>query len=340
MLSRIQWIDLAKGFTLLLVIMGHSISEGIYGGLFRGIIFSFHMPLFFILSGATYRCSKTTEEYKKKLLSSAKHLLVPAISLFFCICLVFQYRYFHSLGDFTFWRAKLFTLLFASGVSVSYNGFNVDGIGIPWFFFALFSARAMFDFIHFKYNDDSKIFLSCCILGMIGVLFGRIQWMPFSLDIALAVLPFLFFGYQMKNWNFTKYSFRRLFAWGGTWFLTFIVTFTSVSNWTYMELAIRRYTLFPICYITAIAGTMVLCEGSIMLCQWKRIAVPFVFIGKHSIYLLCIHIVDDWWHKWWFVPDNQFHTAIQRMLIDVIIFFLFMLAKKMFETCQKPTVKN
>lgn len=42
--QRIDWIDFAKGITILLVIIGHNVS-----GPLRGAIFSFHMPLFFIL---------------------------------------------------------------------------------------------------------------------------------------------------------------------------------------------------------------------------------------------------------------------------------------------------
>lgn len=40
---RVKWIDYAKGITMLLVIIiGHTISDD----LIRGMIFSFHMPLF------------------------------------------------------------------------------------------------------------------------------------------------------------------------------------------------------------------------------------------------------------------------------------------------------
>ena len=57
--DRIYWIDCAKGITILLVIIGHSI----YNPMVRGPIFSFHMPLFFILSGMTYKWSKDIIEY-------------------------------------------------------------------------------------------------------------------------------------------------------------------------------------------------------------------------------------------------------------------------------------
>lgn len=46
--QRLEWIDIAKGFACLLVIVGHTISPE--SAPYR-YIFSFHMPLFFIWLG-------------------------------------------------------------------------------------------------------------------------------------------------------------------------------------------------------------------------------------------------------------------------------------------------
>lgn len=48
--KRIEWVDLAKGIAILAVITGHETS-----GFIKFLIFSFHMPIFFILSGYTSR---------------------------------------------------------------------------------------------------------------------------------------------------------------------------------------------------------------------------------------------------------------------------------------------
>ena len=51
--SRIIWVDIAKGLAILLVVIGHTVQNGIHGAIIRGVIFSFHMPLFFILLAST-----------------------------------------------------------------------------------------------------------------------------------------------------------------------------------------------------------------------------------------------------------------------------------------------
>ncbi len=74
--QRIDWIDFAKGITILLVIIGHNVS-----GPLRGAIFSFHMPLFFILSCVTYSWSKNSEQWIYKTEKAFKHLIIPAMFL-------------------------------------------------------------------------------------------------------------------------------------------------------------------------------------------------------------------------------------------------------------------
>lgn len=61
MRQRVEWIDACKGFTMLLVILGHCLDGYLKAKLFVSdfwwmqilfdFIYSFHMPLFFVLSG-------------------------------------------------------------------------------------------------------------------------------------------------------------------------------------------------------------------------------------------------------------------------------------------------
>ena len=50
--SRIAWIDIAKAIAIFAMIEGHVVA---YGGYARNLIYSFHMPLFFILTGFTIK---------------------------------------------------------------------------------------------------------------------------------------------------------------------------------------------------------------------------------------------------------------------------------------------
>lgn len=66
--KRIAWIDCAKGIAMLLVILGHTVANNgnAIEQMIRGGIFSFHMPLFFILSCVTFKFSGDNNEFIKK----------------------------------------------------------------------------------------------------------------------------------------------------------------------------------------------------------------------------------------------------------------------------------
>lgn len=187
--GRVQWIDFAKGIAILATILGHTADVGKTGSDVRALIFSFHMPLFFILSILTYRCSNSLEEYKMKQKKAAKHLLVPAVVVFAIATAIECVQDTTLLTQFEYWQEKLYTFIIGSGTSVEYSGISVAAFGIAWFFFALFIGRAIFDYIHLSMKEDSQILVVSMIVGAIGMIWGMLMQLPFSLDIALAIMP-------------------------------------------------------------------------------------------------------------------------------------------------------
>lgn len=68
--KRIQFVDMAKGLTILLVIVGHIDTVSVL----KVSIYSFHMPLFFILSGYFIKTSESISESFRKMFRA---LIVP-----------------------------------------------------------------------------------------------------------------------------------------------------------------------------------------------------------------------------------------------------------------------
>lgn len=56
--KRIEWLDVAKGLEIICVVYGYTIFKD---ELWRIWIYSFHMPLFFFLSGITYNEEKYSD---------------------------------------------------------------------------------------------------------------------------------------------------------------------------------------------------------------------------------------------------------------------------------------
>ena len=84
--DRIEWIDVAKGIGIILVIMGHTFQLDLVTPLY-----AFHMPLFFFLSGLLINPEKMGAFYqfaRKKFLSILKPWIsVMLISLCVCLCI-------------------------------------------------------------------------------------------------------------------------------------------------------------------------------------------------------------------------------------------------------------
>lgn len=67
---RIKYIDSLKGFAILLVIIGHICP----GGIWNSLIYSFHMALFFFISGLFGNCYISFSEFISK---KSRTLLLP-----------------------------------------------------------------------------------------------------------------------------------------------------------------------------------------------------------------------------------------------------------------------
>ena len=67
--KRIDWIDMAKGYGMLFVIMAHC-DVGVLGLW----MYTFHLPLFFMLSGYTFSHKENVKDF---LLKKCRTMLVP-----------------------------------------------------------------------------------------------------------------------------------------------------------------------------------------------------------------------------------------------------------------------
>ena len=100
---RIDWVDMAKGYGIIFAILAHL---GV--GIADIWIYTFHMPLFFFLSGCVF---STKYEFKSFVKRKCKSLIVPYFSLGF-IMILFQlainYREGVTIHSFIILFLKLF----------------------------------------------------------------------------------------------------------------------------------------------------------------------------------------------------------------------------------------
>ncbi|MDK7183977.1 acyltransferase family protein [Lacticaseibacillus rhamnosus] len=162
MLKRLWWVDLAKGWTILLVVVAHSI-QGIdktgeyanFSSISRFVMFlafTVVMPVFFALSGFVYRTINAKTDIIYSIRTKFLNLGVPYV-VFSIIYVVLQH---FSTKVNTLYTGKDLLFIFA------------NPIGYLWFLYALFLIFLVvysFDFFHVPIT--AQLFVSI-FLFMIG----------------------------------------------------------------------------------------------------------------------------------------------------------------------------
>lgn len=187
-------IDVAKGFALFLVILGHVLE---YDKTLSRWIFMFHMPAFFFLSGMTFR----PEKYKgcrHFLREKCKKWIVPylVITLIgFLICMI-RADYRQPILD-SGWRYMLSWIFFYGQPQNLY-------VGQIWFLIALFMAEAIawFWFRFWGRRSVNEKCFSLLVLAWMAMNVSRLngallpfERLPWKIDTGLCGAVFLIAGY-------------------------------------------------------------------------------------------------------------------------------------------------
>lgn len=90
--NRIEWIDICKGIGILLVIIGHT-GIGQTSTFTYNYIYSFHMPLFYFLSGLTFN----NEKYNSLIIFLKRRFWTLILPFLMLNLIVFNYIYFFKI---------------------------------------------------------------------------------------------------------------------------------------------------------------------------------------------------------------------------------------------------
>ena len=188
--TRITWIDLVRGVAIVLVVLGHIITNGQSSGILQenlwlkvhDIVYSFHMPLFFFISG--YLAKYVKEEFK----TNTKRFLRKEI------CLIIPYVVF----SFLYLTSKV---LFAGSCAVVHSTslselfyIGIKPIGEYWFLYALIVFNIvgyMIDVINIISKGKEFRFL-LLIIWIIGIAYSFTRILgDISLSGLSRCLPYL-----------------------------------------------------------------------------------------------------------------------------------------------------
>jgi fucose 4-O-acetylase-like acetyltransferase len=289
-----KWIDIAKGIGILCVVVGHAINQlnpenvTIILLTIRNVIYSFHMPLFFFLSGFLLNYSTTTLEFIRK---KVKRLVVPyffayiLISIFLCISYILI-KVPDSFSGFHYFLGMLYGTLPGFMAQTGTDIFNP-----LWFLPSLFCALIISYMLLRVFERDPLLgSLSLIVTICVGYACGiRDIHLPWGFDIALVALIFVIPGFYLKKSGNAEIKNVNAFSMGVI-FLGFVVAFylnpiPAMAVGDYYDLF-----LFWVEAGCAIIGVWYL---SCYLVFSPLIERTLSFFGKNSLVILCFHTLSN-----------------------------------------------
>ncbi len=160
--KRIDYLDMAKGIGILLVIIGHIsyVSEPV-----RQYISSFHMPLFFVISGILL-CYKQEENSSLREFAGRKFkgLMMPYYFFSLCVLLIESTRIIWKNAN--TWENVL---------RQAFQSLCLQGVSVLWFLPALFMAEVVFLCLRKRCNSLWTVIslIVLCFVTYCGSLFAQ-----------------------------------------------------------------------------------------------------------------------------------------------------------------------
>lgn len=275
-MNRIEWIDIAKGLGILAVILGHChIPDKAWNA-----IYSWHMPIFFLISGFFYRERPFLDLVKAKF----NTLLKPYF--YTCIGIALIEGAKALIAHHSVWVTMRNWLL--AGIYGSYFGvkFGFNFIGPIWFFPALFFTMVLLHTSLRLKHPFSVIFV--ILLSLCGYFGSKWIGLPGSINQGMIALPYAYIGYIIKkhHLNIDLVNKKALFPFFIIYCLGIVDGYGKIDiNTAYYGKGIGDY-------LFSIIAVLLFLNISFLLYKYQIIRAPLSFIGRNSSKILCFHNIE------------------------------------------------
>ena len=265
-------LDITKGIAILLVIIGHCGTIPYMP--YRHLIFTFHMPLFFLVSGYLYKQRTFKESFSKDIV----HLGTPYVAT--CIAIVLFYLlYWLKTGNSKPFSYYAIASLWGNGTKHTCR-FLGDSpiIGAIWFLPALLVCKNTYNLLPSK----NRLLFSSTIFVLATVIGRYLVFIPFSVLSGLSAIVFYAIG------DFLKRIKRIPIAYWIIGIICWVISF----KFSRINLVQPRLDLY---FVDVIGATTV---SLLVYCVSKPISkIPIIspflsWAGKSSLLILCFHLID------------------------------------------------
>ncbi|WP_430534798.1 acyltransferase family protein [Listeria rocourtiae] len=270
--KRLDWIDTAKGIGIFLVVWGHFYASDAV----KIVIYGFHMPLFFFLSGYLYK--QTSIGFLSFLRKTSKKLLFP----FF----IFQVATLLVVNGIALIGSQQ---LYETPVTLVTQLFFLDGeVGFNtplWFLVVLFNVEMLF-YLFARYLKKGKWLVVIAVLLLAFLLSSQVnERFAFGLHIVPLSWFFYYAGFQCKAQSVFRWQLCQrgyIITLGAVSYLYTVIYLNHSQIAGFRSNNLGNFFVF---IIGALLGIFVLC----LLCQKIGKSKLWGAFGRNSLFIFGTH---------------------------------------------------
>lgn len=304
--------DIVKGIGIMAVIVGHSAAPM----LAKDFIFTWHMPLFFLVSGYFFRVKPFGESLRSNVRGLLAPYLITATVLFLLAACLSVAK---GSPDEAF---NPFVGIFVGAGSHGLPNFGDYNVGAIWFLLAMFWCRVLYNTLATK--------LSLKYLGVVTLLLfaatvylGQVVYVPTDLLQGVGAMLFFFVG----HWAGSVKLAERPVMWP---VVVAAVAGLVASMWVCpaedypMSMVRSYYCCWPLNVVAAVLCAYCLYHVARLLSSWAWLSNFLSYFGRTSLLVLCVHIVGiNYGGKVvWFVLHRLLALAHWQESLVIILFDL------------------
>lgn len=316
--SRIRFFDIARGIAILSVILSHSVlmagtvvplqtvSHAIYA-----VCFSFHMPLFFILSGYFMRPERKFR-WNKELKELVGTYAVTACIVLVGIVIAAKALRVSARDALKAWGSAA---IYAAGDIAPHALWPQQArIGAIWFLLALFWAHLLLHiFAKLPYTP-----IWVAVSFAIGYASASWIWLPFDIQSGMCTLAFVYVGYLMRRYDLLA----LLKRYPAIWAVAAVIWIVDIALFSGFSLALNSYGNQPVlAAIGGVAGTVCMVGISMLVDRVDVCGRAFAWVGQASLALLCAHLIEDDVLPWGLFL-TEIHAVLPQAPLWIILFVL------------------
>ncbi len=290
---RYKHLDVAKGITLIFILMAHSC--GFPFGL-TGYCISYFVSLFFVVSGYLQKDVFVDREY---ICRRFRKIIVPYFTYNLLIWMIYIFwKGFENFEE-VIWAIvgifySTYCLFFPIETENNIFFFRIEN-NPTWFLTAFFFANLFFGlYVRYCTKTIEKTIVFILFIVITQILYYCPVFFPWNIDKAFIGANFMIFGYELKKYNWMeketkarKYIFLILL----TILYKLLVDFNPGMSLATREYGCQGIYSAGLYLVTGIAGSLLCMWYSKLISEIPCVGTMFAIVGKESLVIMAMHLI-------------------------------------------------